>query len=170
MIVKRVIVFALVIATACVLQGTLSSPISIHHARPDFLILALTCLALLTNPAQGVAAGFCGGLVTAVLSGINYGTFMVSRIAAGWVSGWIGRTMNREALLTPLAGITAATLVSQLIAFIMAPYNPVRWAGLTAGELAYNLVLMIPIYLVLQRIVRPRRTRDRFERKLYRRR
>ncbi|HEY3332256.1 MAG TPA: rod shape-determining protein MreD [Capsulimonadaceae bacterium] len=170
MIAKRLIVFVLTLVVAATLQGSASAAVAIHHARPDFLLIAITCLGLLTSPAQGITAGLCGGVAMGALAGVNYGTFMVSRIAAGWAAGQIGRTMNRESLVTPFVTMLVTTIGAQVIAFVMAPYNPGYWAITSLGELAYNLVLVVPIYAALQRLIRPKRPRDPYVRRIRRRR
>jgi len=159
-------VLALAIGTA--LQADVSARVAIGAARPDFLLIAVVCISLLTNATFSIASGLCAGAIAAALSGINYGTFIVTRIAAAWVSTGIAKAMSRQSLLTPLVAIAAATLTERALAFLMAPGSIRASAAQTAGELIYNLALVVPAYLALQPLMRPRRIREPIERRLRR--
>ncbi len=168
MMVKRVIVVTIALVISALLQGSVAVQMAVGPARPDLILIAVVCAGLLTNPAQGISGGLVGGVLMAVQVGTNYGTFIVTRVVAGWVSGVIGRTLHRESLITPLLAIVAATVATQLLAFVMAPSAPKRWALGSLGELVYNVVLVLPVFLTLQRMIRPPRARDPYERRLRR--
>ncbi|MDR3710054.1 MAG: hypothetical protein P4L33_17300 [Capsulimonadaceae bacterium] len=168
MILKSIVTAVAALLVAAVLQADVSVRIAVGPARPDFLLLTVVCIGLLTSTVFSLASGLLAGIVMAALAGINYGTFIASRIAAGWVSAQVARTISRESLLAPLTAMAAATVASRVVTFLMAPGSLRDWAVTSAGELLYNVALVLPAYMLLQPILRPKRVREPYERRLRR--
>lgn len=153
---------------ATVAQATFAAMLSVGLARPDLLLITMVCLCVLSPVNAGLGIGLCGGILSAAMSGVDYGSFLASRIAAGWASAAMARAMRADNPLMPLAAVCATTVISQTIFFVMAPDAPVFWAQTSLGELVYNAILALPIYLVVRSLVRPRPRRDPYMRRIIR--
>ena len=153
---------------ATIAQASYAARIALGFARPDLILIAIVCCGVLTSSTLGLAAGLCGGILTASMTGIDYGTFIASRIAAGWIGAAIPCALHGDSLVTPLAATAAATVAAQIICFAMAPGSLRYWALTSIGELIYNIVLVLPIFIVLRALITPRRGQDRYMRRMRR--
>jgi rod shape-determining protein MreD len=153
---------------ATIAQAAYSARIALGAARPDLLLIAVVCCAVLTSSTLGLAAGLCGGILMASMTGVDYGTFIASRMAAGWIGAAVPRALRRDSLITPVAAMAAATAAVQVICYAMAPGSLRYWAITSLGELIYNVALALPVFLVLRALIRPRRAREPYMRRLKR--
>ncbi len=165
---SRVFLAALVIWLAAVLQGRVAHAVSIHGAQPNLPLVALACSALLVGSTPGLLLGFWAGLLAAVSFPLTYGSLFVSRILAGAFAGGFGRSLIRDNLVVPPVMVFATTLLAELIYLLMAPGQPIhhlrRWAEQTGGELLYNTLLALPVYLLLRLLQVGRQQEDPFRR------
>jgi len=164
--VRRTVVCVAYLLLAFLAQALLAARMTIGVARPDFLIVAAACIGLLAPMTEGVVYGISAGLLMAVLVGFNYASHIISRASAGWVSAKMGNMMSHENLLTPLIGVAAATLTAQIVTLAMAPMALGPWWRQTLGEILYNAICMMSLYLIVRRLIRPGRPLDSYERRL----
>ena len=153
---RQLITITIAIVVAASLQAIVAVHIALKFARPDFLLIAIVCAALLTSTTGGIITGFVGGLFMSVLTGINYGTFLLTRVIAGWTAGLVGKSLHVGSLATVFVAVVAATFTTQVLAFVLAPASAPRDWGLNLlGEMAYNALLIAPVYRLLERIISP---------------
>lgn len=142
---------------AVVLQQSMASRVAIFGVRPDFLILFLAPISLMTSRMGGATLGFFAGLLEGAASGVSMAHYIASRAIAGFLGSWsraIGMHINWG-----VASITTVilTVVSRLIfMFLAAPTGVLRFLGDTIGSALYNGVLAIPVYMLLQWVLNPR--------------
>lgn len=150
---RQVVVMAAVLLLAAVLQGRLAHSMAIGRAQPDFVLVALSCGAILTGGASGIGLGFWAGLLTAALVAVTPGSFLVSRTVSGALAGWLqGSVIPGSLLVPPLVSLTA-TLTAEVIYVLMAPTHHLRdWAVAVGGEAAYNMGLSFAAYALLRRL------------------
>jgi len=151
---RHVFLAALVVWLAAILQGRAAHALSIHGAQPDLPLVALSCGSLLVGSARGAALGFWTGLLAASAFPQTYGSLFVSRILAGAFAGGFGRNLIRDNLVVPPLVVLAATVLGELLYVLMAPglavHHVRRWAEQTGGEVVYNALLALPVYLFLR--------------------
>ncbi len=151
---RHVVLVAVLIWLAAILQGRAAHALSIHGAQPDLPLIVLACGALLLGSARGTLLGFWAGLLAAASLPMTYGSLFASRIAAGAFAGSFGRSLIRDNLIVPPLVVLAATLLAETISVLMAPGPAVhhvrRWLWLLAGEVLYNTLLALPVSLLLR--------------------
>lgn len=139
------------------LQQTLAPRIAVFGASPDFLLVLLAGGSLLLNRAQGSWLGFGCGLIHGALAGANLTHYVISRTMGGFLAGW-----SRTTTLEPNIGLAAGTaffltLFSQVLFMFLAPPREIGpYLGATMIAAVYNGVLVLPVYLLLKRSLRPR--------------
>lgn len=165
---RHVLLAALVIWLAAVLQGRAAHALSIHGAQPDLPLVVLSCGAFLVGSESGALLGFWTGLLAASAFPATYGSLFLSRIAAGGVAGVFGRSLIRDNWIVPPVVVLATTLLAELIHVLMAPGLAIPhvrlWAGLLGGELLYNTALALPVSLLLRLLQVGRQPPDPFGR------
>lgn len=122
-------------------------------ARPDLLAVVAFVAALRLRPRGGVSLGFLAGLVTGALAGANMAHWIVSRVLAAFVLGWVGR--SQVALSPPVVGaaVAGATLGSQLAFMLLAaPPDIGGFLKATIGAAIYNGVLAVFFDMLLGRV------------------
>lgn len=152
-------IFGIVLAlwVAGGLQQSISPRIAIFGASPDFLLTALAAGSLFMNRAQGSWFGFACGLIHGALAGANVTHYVISRTTGGFFAGW-SRTTTLEPNYILAAGTAFfLTLFSQVLFMFLAPPAELGpYLGATIIAAVYNGVLVLPVYFLLKRILRPR--------------
>ncbi len=138
---------------AAVLQQGLSERLAIFGVAPNFLLIALGPMALLSRPSVGGTMGFFAGLIQGALAGANLTHYVISRTLAGFLTS-LGNQLDIRLALT-VAGLACAatTFIAQLILMFLAPPSGSLIAYLfgSLGMALYNGILAIPLYSLLRR-------------------
>ncbi|MCW5934032.1 MAG: rod shape-determining protein MreD [Fimbriimonadia bacterium] len=153
---KRIIVIALIILFAVSAQGVWATAMQVGVAAPDFTLLALAFIALQTQPATGATAGFFIGLMQGALSAQTLGSYALSRVFGGFIVGWLPVWFERSHILMTLTACIMAVVVSETALFLLAPRNDfVDWILRVGGKIVYNIVLALPVYAIIKRLIPP---------------
>lgn len=151
---RQVMLAAFLIWIAAVLQGRVAHAIAIRGAQPDLPLVVLSGCALLVGSLRGTMLGFWAGLLAAASFSASYGSAFAGRIVTGAFAGSLGSSLIRSNLLVPPLVAFAATLLAEAVGTLIAPSLAVhhlrRWLIQTGGEVLYNTVLALPIYLGLR--------------------
>lgn len=131
----------LIPAGLLILAGTLQGNagwLSIHGARPDFLLVVLIATALMLDPFEGAIMGFAAGFIHGSIVGISLGSFIISRTLIGFIAGTVTVRLFSENPLVPMLGAGGLTFLSEAV-FLLS--NP------TGGFLVVmNKILMTSLY------------------------
>ncbi len=150
-----------------VLQISIASEIDVLGGRPDLLLVVLMVIALLRGPVYGAVAGFCAGLLADMGT---FGTLGVSSLLFTLAGYWIGRygeTTGRDRSHAPLLSVAVVTLLFAFAAlalhFMLGETAPARAVLVDAlfPSLLLNLVLTVPVYALVRRLLRPLDAGDR---------
>lgn len=145
---------------AVVLQLSIMSQITILGGHPNLLLVALVCVALLRGAMTGAVAGFCAGLLadSGVFATLGFTALLLT--LAGYWTGRYGETTGRDRAHAPLLSIAVTTLLYQIAALVLrymlgqnAPGGEI-FAGLVPTMLL-NLVLTLPVYALVRRLLKP---------------
>jgi len=166
--IRSTLLVAALLWLAVIGQGTLAHAINIHGVQPDFPLVVLSCGSLLVGGVGGTWLGFWAGLLAAVSFPQAYGSLFFSRIAAGAFAGSVGQNLIRDNMLVPPLVTVASTLLAEMLTALLAPgyvFHHLRhWVMLMGGELLYNALLAIPLFLFLRGIRVGQVTEDYFGR------
>jgi len=143
-------------------QVTLLSPIDIFGGTPDLVLVTLVAIALLRGSIVGASAGFAVGLLvdTATLGTLGV-TSLLLTLAGYWI-GRYGETTGRDRGHAPFLSVLVVTILSAfgaLILHYMLGQDASAQAVLVDGlppEVIFNLLLTLPVYAVVRRLLRPR--------------
>ncbi len=137
-------------------QQTLAPKMAIFNAVPDFLIVSVACLGLLSARYAASLVGFFAGLIHGCLAGANLAAYAISRTLAGFLTGWFNSFELEANVLVALATAFVSTIVAQLLLMFIAPPQEIGVFLLaTVGSAVYNGVIAMPVYALLKRIVDP---------------
>lgn len=160
---RQVVLAALFVWLAIIFQGRLAHAIVFRGAQPDFPLVVLASSAILVGSLRGTLLGFWAGLLAAAALPTAYGSVFAGRIAAGAFAGRFGSRLIRTNLLVPPLVTLAASLLAEIVPALVAPgpalHHPRLWLVQAGGEVAYNTVLALPVYLAL-RVCRIGQLRD----------
>ena len=151
---RQVLLAALFVWLAAVLQGRVAHAIAFRGAQPDLPLVVLSSSALLVGSLRGSLLGFWAGLLASSSFPAAYGSVFASRIVAGAFAGSVGGSLIRSNLLVPPLVTLAATVIAESIGTLIAPsfafHHSRRWLIGTAEEVLYNTALALPVYLGLR--------------------
>ncbi len=151
---RQMVLAACLLWLAAVFQGRVAHAIAFRGAQPDLPLVFLSVAALLVGSLRGSILGFWTGLLAASSFPAAFGSVFASRIVAGAFSGSFGSALIRSNLLVPPLVTLAASLLAESIAALIAPsfarHHLRRWLIGTGGEVLYNTLLALPVYLLLR--------------------
>jgi len=146
----------IVLLLAVAVQGVWSHRMRVDFAAPDFSLLVLGCLALLTNPVGGAWAGFFTGWLQGAMIAQMVGSHILSRMGAGFIAGWIPVWFERKNLLMPVIVCVVVVVISETLLYLLAPRHDLHdWMLRMAGKSIYNGLLALPAYALLKRFLPP---------------
>jgi rod shape-determining protein MreD len=157
---RRIWLAVLFMLVAAVFQGRVAHAIHIRAAQPDFVLIVLTCSAILLGDTPGIVLGVWGGFLTAIMLPSYFGSYLASRTIAGAFAGTLQRFMIRDSLLVPSLAVMATTFIAQIIFLLMVPHHPRIQVHFDSGELLYNAVLAFPIYFGLRKVLAGKESED----------
>ena len=122
-------------------------------ARLDLPLLVVISCGLLCGWRQGAVLGLAAGWLCGVAAAYNLGSFMVSRLCVGAVSGAFDQRFSRDnPLLAPLC-MAGGTVLAHLVFGLMSPADFVQlWPRLMATA-ALNAVVGTALHLLMARFV-----------------
>lgn len=132
-------------------------------ATPDFPLLVLACLALVTNPNTAAWAGFFTGLLHASMLEQTVGSLIVSRVLAATVVAYLPMLLSNRHWLSAVLAVALLTSLSQTLFYLAAPSlgGGAFWQA-TAGSIVYNIALAVPTYWLIRRILPPEPDEESF--------
>jgi rod shape-determining protein MreD len=144
-------------------QVTIFARIDILGGTPDVVLVTLVAIALLRGSIFGAAAGFAAGLI---VDTANLGTLGVTSLLLTLAGYWIGRygeTTGRDRGHAPFLSVLVVTILyafGALILHYMLGQDASARAVLVDGvppSVFFNLLLTLPVYAIVSRMLRPTR-------------
>jgi rod shape-determining protein MreD len=152
---------AVLLFCAVVLQLSIMANVDILGGHPNLLLVTLVCVALLRGAVFGTVAGFCAGLLadTGVFGTVGFTALLLT--LAGYWTGRYGETTGRDRAHAPLLSIAVITFLYQVAAlvlrFMLGQNAPA--AAIFEGvvpTILLNLLLALPVYAFIRRLLRAR--------------
>jgi len=158
---------AVLLFAVAILQVSLLSSIVVAGGTPNLLLVTLVAVSLLRGSVFGAAGGFFGGLLvdTANLETLGV-TSLVLTIGGYWI-GRYGETTGRDRTHAPFVSVAVVTVLYSvgvlLLHFLLG--DPVSAQRILVDALiptvAFNLILVAPVYSLVKKLLRPVEWRDR---------
>ena len=152
---------AVLLFVAAIVQVSIVSSSSLFGGRPDLLLLTLVLVALLRGSITGAIGGFAAGIVVDTANLDTLGVTSLLLTVAGYWIGRYGETTGRDRTHAPLLSVGVITILYALGAlalhFVLGEHAPARVVLLERlpPEVLFNLVLTLPAYAVVRRVLRP---------------
>ncbi len=153
------ITFAIIlsVAIAGAAQNTIAYRLAIAGIYPDFLLVTVVVLGLVTGESYGAISGGLAGFVHASLAGSSFGTFILSRAILGFVAGLVKGALFQDNPAVIFIAAFIATITGETV-FIL--FNPpvglFAWASALPFTAMYNGIIAMPIYWLLRRLIHPK--------------
>ena len=153
---------AAIVFVASILQVSVFSDVRILSGQPDLLLVSLVAVSLLRGSVAGACAGFFGGLLidTATLETLGLSSLLLTLI--GYWVGRYGETTGRDRTHAPFLSVAVVTFLYALgglaLRFVLGEPAPARHVLLDTlfQGIALNLILALPVYAVVRRLLPPR--------------
>ena len=160
---------AVVVFVAAILEVAVFSDVHILRGVPDLLLVTVVVVALLRGSVVGACAGFFGGLLldTATLETLGLSSLLLTLI--GYWVGRYGETTGRDRTHAPFLSVAVITFLYALgglaLRFVLGESAPARHVLLETlfQGIALNLLLTLPVYAVVRRLLPPRQMATRGE-------
>jgi rod shape-determining protein MreD len=138
------------------LQLTVSPEISIGTVKPDFILVATICWALVEGPGQGALFGFCGGLLEDIFSTAVLGVSALTKTIIGYFSGELRQRIISKSVVWPMIIVFFGTILAEMSKFaawtiIGLEDRPAFSIGVIAGVALYNALFTLLIYPLIGR-------------------
>jgi rod shape-determining protein MreD len=106
--VARAAIAALLLVLAVLIQTVVFSPLRLHGADPDLVLVVVLAFAIATDSTMGSAVGFVGGLLLDMVPPADgtIGAWALVLTLAGWLAGKYRLTEERG-VLSPLFVVAA---------------------------------------------------------------
>jgi rod shape-determining protein MreD len=158
---------AVLLFLAVVVQATIMGSIQILGGTPDLVLVLLLVIALLRGSIFGALGGFWAGFLldTAYLGTLGV-TSLLLTLAGYWI-GRYGETTGRDRLHAPYLSVAVVTVLFAFgelaLHFLLGEPVEARAQLIDAmpATLLLNLMLTLPVYAVVRRLLAPERPLDR---------
>jgi rod shape-determining protein MreD len=153
---------AAIVFVAAILEVSVFADVHVLGGVPDLLLVTIVAVALLRGAVAGACAGFFAGLVldTATLETLGLSSLLLTLI--GYWVGRYGETTGRDRTHAPFLSVAVVTFLYALgglaLRFVLGESAPARHVLLETllQDIALNLLLTLPVYAVVRRLLPPR--------------
>ena len=158
---------AVLLFVAVVVQATIVGSIDVLRGTPDLVLVLLLVIALFRGSVFGAVAGFWAGLL---LDTVYLGTLGVTSFLLTLAGYWIGRygeTTGRDRAHAPFLSVAVVTVLfaagELALHFLLGEPVEAKVALLDSmpATLLLNLLLTVPVYALVRRLLVPELPRDR---------
>ena len=147
---------AVVLLVTVLLQTAVAPHLRLLGAYPDFALIAVVCVALISGAETGAVFGFLIGIFTAIALMEPFGLSAFVFVLVGYFAGRYAETADVPAGLAPLLTVFVATLVANVL-FAMAQFLLARevplgffFGRVLFPSLVFNTLLAAPVYLLVR--------------------
>jgi len=144
-----------ILVVAAILQSTVVPAIRIGGGGPDLILMAVLSWMLLADTQEGIVWAMVGGIVQDLISGIPTGTSALALVVVAFgVNLTLGSVARNNLILPPVVAVLG-TVVYHLILIVLLSILGRNVAILyvlvyvTLPTMAYNFVLMLPVFRLL---------------------
>ena len=145
-----------VLLVTVLLQTAVAPHLRLLGAYPDFALIAVVCVALISGAETGAVFGFLTGILTAIALMEPFGLSAFVFVLVGYFAGRYAETADVPAGLAPLLTVFVATLVANVLfamaQFLLAREVPVGFffGRVLFPSLVFNTLLAAPVYLLVR--------------------
>jgi rod shape-determining protein MreD len=148
----RLLLGAVVLVLALLVQLTVVSRLPLPGAAPDLLLVVVVAFALAEGPVAGSLTGFAAGLLADVTADTQLGRTALAYVLVGYLAGLLAGDPDRSTLL-PLRVVAGCSALAVVV--FAAQGVLLGDPRVTAAVLGRSLVSTVPYTAVLTPLVVP---------------
>lgn len=153
---RRLTFFAVLVVTL-LLELTVAPEIGIGSVKPDILLVAILCWALMEGPASGALFGFFGGLLEGIFTTAVLGVGAFAKTILGYFCGELRQRVISKSVIWPMIIVFFGSILQELIKFatwsiVGLENRPPFSFGLIAGVALYNALITLVVYPIISRL------------------
>ena len=165
---RRLLLGAVTVVTALLLQTTVLARLPLPGGAPDLLLVLVVAFALVEGPLSGAVTGFVAGLLADLGADHELGRLALVYVLVGYAAGLLAEDRPRSSVLPVLTVAAAGTGAVALYALEGLLLGDPRVTGSAlraslAGTVTYS-VLLTPLVVPLVRLLVRRLDPDPFRR------
>lgn len=109
----------LVILAALIIQGSMFPFLNLGGKQPDLLLIVVICYGILWGSRTGAFLGFAGGFLQDILFGRALGTFALTKMLSGYLSGLTEKNIYKDFVIGPMIIVFILTFLQEGLLFIL---------------------------------------------------
>ncbi len=158
----RTVRIAFLLGLAFGVQGVWAHRMSIGFAMPDFPLLMMCLIALLSPPPTALWVGFAVGLGQASLIDQTVGSLILSRLVGAYTVAQLPQLISPRSYWAGVSASATGVIVSQTLLYLFAPSigGSAYWET-SAGILVYNCLMGLPMFGLVRKLIPPEQEDER---------
>ena len=156
--------WAMVLLVGISVQKVILSGFFWINPKPDLMLVLAVSAGLLGGKEKGIGIGFFAGLIQDLSSGNIFGLNIFSKMAAGYLGGFMESRVFKENIFLPAIITFMATLLSGAVAFVFLyflGYSSSFWYFFTGQFILTaicNLAIAVPAHQTVYRLIYKQKT------------
>ena len=149
---------ALYVIALYVIQSSLLPFLAWHEISADLLLVAVVSVSFLRGSREGVAFGFCAGLLQDLATGSFFGVNIFSKMVIGYGCGAFARHFFKEQYFLPVFSVIAASIANYFIILMFMILLGYRFdwkdqlSALLLPMVVFNAVFAFPVHYWTRRL------------------
>ena len=154
-VIQRVLVTALLIMVAFLLQNNIFAAIPLVNTTPNLLLLVTISLGLLHGQVSGLLVGFFAGLLLDIFGGDVLGQYALILGLLGYGCGFFNPYFYMDSLLLPLGACAVAELFYGMYIYVFGFLLRGRFdigyyfGRIILPETIYTMIVLVVVYRFL---------------------
>lgn len=117
--IKRVVVTAVILIVAYLLQCTLFSKLQLGGIKPNLILIVTAAFGFMRGQREGMLVGFFGGLMVDIQFGDIIGFYALIYLAVGFVNGLFEQLYFDEDIKLPLFLIAGSEFIYGIVIYFL---------------------------------------------------
>lgn len=118
-IIKKQVINILLLIIALILQLTFPPDFIFKGVRPDFLLVVVVVIGLISGVKEGIGFGFIAGILQNIFQGGFYEVYILIKVLIGGLSGFIEKIIFKDKYIFPPLVIFFMTIIHETVVILL---------------------------------------------------
>ena len=157
-LIKKIVIIALTIVVAYLLQTAVFSNLALANVTPNILIIVTSAFGFMRGRKAGLFVGFFCGLLLDLSSGTLFGLYALIYLLIGYLNGLFQKLFYGDDIKLPIILIGVSDLAYSIIVYIVLFLVKGRFdilfyfRAIMLPEVVYTILVSIVLYFILYRL------------------
>ncbi len=157
-LIKKIVIIALTIVVAYLLQTSVFSNLQLANVTPNILIIVTSAFGFMRGRKDGMFVGFFCGLLLDLSSGTLFGLYALIYLLIGYLNGLFEKLFYGDDIKLPIVLIAVSDFAYSLVVYIIFFLVKGRFdiwfyfISVMLPELVYTVLVSIALYFILYRL------------------